>query len=111
MASHSLWVVAAFILYLAGMMAIGIISCRRMHGIADYILGRRSLGSWVTSMSAEAADMSGWMMMGLPGYAYAAGTQAGWIALGLIIGTYCNWKLVAGRLRVYAGCKRLAYPA
>ena len=82
-------------------MAIGIFYCRRMRSVSDYILGSRSLGTWVTSMSAEAADMSGWLMLGLPGYAYCAGMQAGWIALGLMIGTYINWKAVAGRLRTY----------
>jgi sodium/proline symporter len=88
-------------LYFAGMMAIGLFYCRRMNSLSDYILGSRSLGIWVTSMSAEAADMSGWLMLGLPGYAYFAGIAAGWIALGLIIGTYINWKVVAGKLRTY----------
>jgi sodium/proline symporter len=101
MTAPTLGITAAFILYLSGMMAIGIFYSRRQKSMSDYILGSRSLGSWVTSMSAEAADMSGWLMMGLPGYAYAVGAKAGWIALGLIIGTYLNWKLVAGRLRVY----------
>jgi sodium/proline symporter len=101
MTSHNLGISAAFILYFAGMMAIGIFYCRRIQSISDYILGSRNLGTWVTSMSAEAADMSGWLMLGLPGYAYFAGIEAGWIALGLIIGTYVNWKVVAGRLRTY----------
>jgi sodium/proline symporter len=101
MLSQSAGIAAAFILYLAGMMFIGVLHYRRMNTIADYILGSRSLGSWVTSMSAEASDMSGWLMLGLPGYAYAAGINAGWIALGLVIGTYINWKVVAGRLRSY----------
>jgi sodium/proline symporter len=101
MLSQSAGVSAAFILYLAGMMFIGVLYYRRMNTISDYILGSRSLGSWVTSMSAEASDMSGWLMLGLPGYAYATGINAGWIALGLIIGTYVNWKVIAGRLRCY----------
>jgi len=101
MTSHSIGVSAALMLYCAVMLAIGIYYCRRMRSVSDYILGNRSLGTWVTSMSAEAADMSGWLMLGLPGYAYCAGMQAGWIALGLIIGTYINWKAVAGRLRTY----------
>ncbi len=101
MTLHSLGITAAFILYLAGMMAIGIFYYRRMNTVSDYILGSRNLGSWVTSMSAEASDMSGWLMLGLPGYAYVAGIEAGWIALGLIIGTYINWKAIAGRLRRY----------
>ena len=69
--------------------------------MADYILGNRRLGAWVTSMSAEASDMSGWMLMGLPGYAYVAGLNAGWIALGLALGTFANWKFIAARLRKY----------
>jgi len=97
MTSHTVGIGAALMLYFAVMMAIGVFYCRRMHSVSDYILGSRSLGTWVTSMSAEAADMSGWLMLGLPGYAYCAGMQAGWIALGLIIGTYVNWKAVAGR--------------
>jgi sodium/proline symporter len=101
MTSHSLGISAAFILYFAVMLAIGIFYCRRMKSISDYIIGSRTLGTWVTAMSAEAADMSGWLMLGLPGYAYFAGIEAGWIALGLIIGTYVNWKVVAGRLRTY----------
>jgi sodium/proline symporter len=101
MTSHSIGVSAALMLYCAVMLAIGIYYCKRMRSVSDYILGSRSLGTWVTSMSAEAADMSGWLMLGLPGYAYCAGMQAGWIALGLIIGTYINWKAVAGRLRTY----------
>lgn len=101
MTSHSIGIIAAFTLYFAAMMAIGVFYSRRMNSVSDYILGSRSLGSWVASMSAEAADMSGWLMLGLPGYAYCAGIEAGWIALGLIIGTYVNWKAVAGRLRVY----------
>ena len=101
MLSQSVGIAAAFILYLAGMMLIGVLYYRRMNTVSDYILGSRSLGSWVTSMSAEASDMSGWLMLGLPGYAYVAGINAGWIALGLIIGTYINWKVIAGRLRCY----------
>lgn len=94
-------VLAAFVIYLASMMGIGIYYWRKEQSMSDYILGGRRLGAWVTSMSAEASDMSGWMLMGLPGYAYMAGVQAGWIALGLILGTWVNWKFVAKRLRQY----------
>ena len=94
-------IILAFILYLLLMMAIGIYYYRRTRNMADYILGNRKLGAWVTSMSAEASDMSGWMLMGLPGYAYLAGISAGWIALGLALGTYANWRYVAARLRKY----------
>ena len=65
------------------------------------LLGNRKLGAWVTSMSAEASDMSGWMLMGVPGYAYLAGLNAGWIAVGIAIGTWANWHFVAARLRKY----------
>ncbi len=94
-------VIVAFIVYLGAMMSIGIYYWRKEQNMSDYILGGRQLGAWVTSMSAEASDMSGWMLMGLPGYAYVAGLGAGWIALGLILGTWVNWQFVAKRLRQY----------
>ena len=84
------------------MMFIGYLAWRRTKNLSDYILGGRRLGSWVTAMSASASDMSGWLLLGLPGYAYAAGLEAGWIALGLLVGTYFNWRLVAARLRHYS---------
>lgn len=87
--------------YLAAMMGIGVLAYRRTRDFADYILGGRRLGYWVSALSAEASDMSGWLMLGLPGFAYTFGLQAGWIALGLLLGTYLNWRLVARRLRRY----------
>jgi len=84
------------------MMFIGYLAWRRTKNLSDYILGGRRLGSWVTAMGASASDMSGWLLLGLPGYAYAAGLEAGWIALGLLVGTYINWCLVAARLRHYS---------
>jgi len=93
---------ATFIVYICLMMFIGYLAYRRTKNLSDYILGGRSLGSWVTAMSASASDMSGWLLLGLPGYAYAAGLEAGWIALGLLIGTYFNWRLIAARLRHYS---------
>ena len=74
--SNNIYIISAFILYLLAMMSIGVYYYRRTHNMADYILGNRRLGAWVTSMSAEASDMSGWMLMGLPGYAYVAGLSA-----------------------------------
>ena len=71
----------------------------RTRTMSDYILGGRTLGRWTTALSAGASDMSGWLLLGLPGYAYAAGLEAVWIALGLLVGTYLNWLLVAPRLR------------
>ena len=82
-------------------MAIGWFFYRKTRNLTDYILGGRGLNSWVTSMSAQASDMSGWLLLGLPGYAYLAGFEASWIAIGLCIGTYFNWKFVARRLRKY----------
>ena len=99
--TNNLYIILAFILYLGLMMGIGVYYYRRTRNMADYILGNRKLGAWVTSMSAEASDMSGWMLMGLPGYAYVAGLNAGWIALGLALGTFANWKFIAARLRKY----------
>lgn len=101
MSGYSTGILAAFILYLAVMMTIGVIYYKRTQNMSEYILGGRQLGAWVTSMSAEASDMSGWMLMGLPGFAYTSGIQAGWIALGLALGTYFNWRFVAKRLRQY----------
>ena len=72
---------------------------RRTNTMSDFILGGRSLGRWTTALSAGASDMSGWLLLGLPGYAYVAGFEAVWIALGLLIGSYLNWLLVAPRLR------------
>lgn len=92
---------AIFLVYMLVMMGIGVYYYRRTRNMSDYFLGNRKLGAWVTSMSAEASDMSGWMLMGLPGFAYVAGLNAGWIALGLALGTWANWQFVAARLRVY----------
>lgn len=75
---------------------------RRQRHPKTISFGGRGLGPWVTAMSAEASDMSSWLLMGLPGLAYATGfSQAGWTAIGLILGTYLNWKIVAKRLRHY----------
>lgn len=90
---------AAFGIYLLIVLIIGVYGYRRTRDITDYLLAGRQLGRWVTALSAGASDMSGWLLLGLPGYAYLAGFEAGWIALGLLIGTLLNWILVAGRLR------------
>ncbi|MEQ8428579.1 MAG: sodium/proline symporter PutP [Gammaproteobacteria bacterium] len=86
--------------YLLLMLGIGFIAWKRTTSMSDYILGGRKLGRWTTAISAGASDMSGWLLLGLPGYAYLAGLEAIWIAVGLFIGTACNWYLVAPRLRV-----------
>ncbi|MBR1859451.1 MAG: sodium:proline symporter, partial [Selenomonadaceae bacterium] len=99
--TNDLVIINTFILYIGVMMAIGVYYYRQTKNMSDYFLGNRKLGAWVTSLSAEASDMSGWMLMGLPGFAYVAGLNAGWIAVGLGLGTLANWKLVAARLRRY----------
>lgn len=86
--------------YMTACLALGFVAFRRTRSLGDYVLGGRSLGSWVTALSAQASDMSGWLMMGLPGIAYASGLDAAWVALGLLLGTFLNWRLVAARLRV-----------
>ncbi|EKT58533.1 sodium/proline symporter PutP [Providencia sneebia] len=89
-----------FIVYIAGMLLIGYLAYRSTKNFDDYILGGRSLGSVVTALSAGASDMSGWLLMGLPGAIFLAGISESWIAIGLTIGAYLNWLFVAGRLRV-----------
>lgn len=90
-----------FGLYLALMVTIGLLAWRSTRSFDDYILGGRSLGSFVTALSAGASDMSGWLLMGLPGALYLSGVSESWIAIGLVAGAYANWKFVAGPLRVY----------
>jgi len=90
-----------FVIYLLGMIAIGVVAYRVTDNLSDYILGGRSLGPGVTALSAGASDMSGWLLLGLPGAMFAAGMNQIWIAIGLAIGAYLNWQLVAPRLRVY----------
>jgi len=94
-------ILISFVLYLIFMFLIGWFFYYRTKNLSDYILGGRGLNRWVTSMSAQASDMSGWLLMGLPGYAYIAGLESLWIVFGLIVGTYLNWKFVAERLRRY----------
>ncbi|WAJ36289.1 sodium/proline symporter PutP [Pseudomonas sp. GOM7] len=89
-----------FVVYIAAMVLIGLIAYLRTKNLSDYILGGRSLGSFVTALSAGASDMSGWLLMGLPGAIFVAGISESWIAIGLVIGAYLNWLFVAGRLRV-----------
>ena len=93
--------VATFAVYLLAMVAIGFLAWRSTRSFDDYILGGRSLGSYVTALSAGASDMSGWLLLGLPGALFLGGVSEAWIALGLAIGAWCNWKFVAGPLRVY----------
>ncbi|MDQ3205069.1 MAG: sodium/proline symporter PutP [Pseudomonadota bacterium] len=90
-----------FSVYMLAMVAIGFVAWRSTKNFDDYILGGRSLGSFVTALSAGASDMSGWLLMGLPGAMYLGGLSEAWIVFGLILGAWCNWRYVAGPLRVY----------
>lgn len=101
MSSGSIGTLFSFALYLVCMLLIGWYFYRRTKNLSDYVLGGRGLNAWVTSLSAQASDMSGWLLLGLPGYAYLSGVEASWIAIGLIIGTYINWRFIARRLRKY----------
>jgi sodium/proline symporter len=95
------WVIGgAFLLYLLTMFGIGYVAWRRTRSMADFVLGGRRLGSWVTALSASASDMSGWLLLGLPGYAYVSGLESLWLSAGLLLGAWLNWRLVAARLRV-----------
>ncbi|KIL07948.1 proline:sodium symporter PutP [Clostridium botulinum] len=90
-----------FALYLVVMLCIGLHFYHRTNNLSDYTLGGRKLGYWGSSISAQASDMSGWLLLGLPGAAFLTGLSGSvWMALGLAIGTYLNWKIVAKRLRV-----------
>lgn len=99
--SENMYQLLAIIIYMIAMLGIGWYAFRKTSNLTDYMLGGRSLGPAVTALSAGAADMSGWLLMGLPGAIYLAGLSKAWIAIGLTIGAYLNWLLVAPRLRVY----------
>ncbi|KGP74496.1 sodium/proline symporter PutP [Pontibacillus yanchengensis] len=90
-----------FIVYLIGMLVIGLAAYRLTSNLSDYVLGGRRLGPGVAALSAGASDMSGWLLLGLPGAIYGGGLSAAWIGVGLAIGAYLNWQFVARRLRVY----------
>ena len=99
--TRNAWILLAFGLYFLLMLGIGVFYYRRTKSSSDYFLGGRSLGGWVAAMSAQASDMSGWLLMGLPGAIYAAGTGQIWIGVGLAIGTALNWIFISKRLRRY----------
>lgn len=102
MTGNTAIVTATFLVYLGIMLALGYIAYKRTTNLSDYILGGRSLGPGTAALSAGASDMSGWLLLGLPGYAMVAGYEASWIAIGLLVGTWLNWLIVARRLRVYS---------
>ena len=91
----------AFACYLLGMLLVGFSFMKKTKNSEDFFLGGRGLSGWVAALSAQASDMSGWLLMGLPGAVYALGTGQIWIAVGLFIGTALNWIFVAKRLRRY----------
>jgi len=102
MTSSTIGIIISIVLYLAFMVIIGYYYSKRTKDTSDFYLGGRKLGPLVTAMSAEASDMSGWLLMGLPGVALAGSiAEAAWTAIGLAIGTYVNWLIVAKRLRKY----------
>ena len=100
----TLQIMLAMIVYMALVIVIGVVFAKRANkNSGEFFLGGRSLGPWVTAMSAEASDMSGWLLMGLPGVAYWCGiADAAWTAIGLAVGTYFNWLIVSKRLRCYS---------
>ncbi|MDR3053439.1 MAG: sodium/proline symporter PutP [Coriobacteriales bacterium] len=97
-------IIVAMVIYIAVILSVSFIYARRSHASTeDFFLGGRRLGPWVAALSAEASDMSGWLLMGLPGVAYFTGaSEAVWTAIGLAAGTYLNWLIVAKRLRKYS---------
>ena len=95
-------IIISILIYLAGMLLVGFVSSRDTNDVKDFYLGGRKLGPFVTAMSAEASDMSSYLLMGVPGVAYFSGiADAGWTAAGLITGTYLNWLFTARKLRNY----------
>ena len=103
MTNVSGWILVAFVLYLLMMIAIGAMYSKKSANTEDYFLGGRNLGGFIAALSAQASDMSGWLLMGLPGAIFIYGMNGGdgWCAVGLLIGTVLNWLIVASRLRKY----------
>ena len=103
MTTSEIGILIAIIVYMVGVVGIGVYFAKKNSTTNDFYLGGRKLGPLVTAMSAEASDMSSWLLMGLPGVAYLSGVaSAAWTAIGLAIGTYVNWLIVARRIRVYS---------
>ena len=101
MSSNIVWILIAFVAYLCMMLVVGAFYMKRNKNADDFFLGGRGLSGWVAALSAQASDMSGWLLMGLPGAVYALGTGQAWIAIGLFIGTVLNWICISSRLRRY----------
>ena len=97
------FIMLAIVVYLAIMLVIGFVYSKRNNSTEDFYLGGRKMGPLVTAMSAEASDMSSWLLMGLPGVAYLSGIcDAAWTAIGLAVGTWLNWFFVSRKLRRYS---------
>nr|WP_317284702.1 sodium/proline symporter [uncultured Dysosmobacter sp.] len=103
MTTAQLMICLAIAVYLIAMLGVGVWFAKKNNSVDDFYLGGRKLGPFVTAMSAEASDMSSWLLMGLPGVAYLSGlAEASWTAIGLAVGTYLNWLIVARRIRQYS---------
>ncbi len=103
MTTAQICIMIVMVVYLAAMVIIGAVFSKKTKNVGDFYLGGRKLGPIVTAMSAEASDMSSYLLMGLPGLAYLSGVaDVGWTVIGLAVGTYLNWLLVAKRLRNYS---------
>ncbi|MSS83706.1 sodium/proline symporter PutP [Actinomycetaceae bacterium WB03_NA08] len=101
MESEYVFQLIAMVVYTLGMVTLGVLAYRQTRNLDDYVLGGRSLGPFVAALSVGASDMSGWLLMGLPGAIYMSGLIEGWIAVGLTVGAWVNWKVIAPRLRAY----------
>src|SRR5690625_5337626 len=95
-------ITSMFVIYIVGMLLIGWLGYRATSDLSDYILGGRRLGAFVVALAAGASDMSGWLLMGLPGGVDSDGISASWIAVGVTIGAFLNWRIFAVVLRVYS---------
>ena len=103
MGTSTVLILVTIVCYLGMMITIGAKFSKKNKDTSDFYLGGRKLGPFVTAMSAEASDMSSWLLMGLPGVALIAGlAEASWTAIGLAVGTYINWLIVAKRIRLYS---------
>ena len=98
LSTSNIIILCAFAFYMLVMILIGVYYSRSTKNNEDYFLGGRNLGGWTAALSAEASDMSGWLLMGLPGSIYLMGTGQVWVALGLLIGTVLNWFFVPTKM-------------
>ncbi|MEY3182650.1 MAG: sodium/proline symporter PutP [Pseudomonadota bacterium] len=99
---QNIYALISFVTYLSIVMLVGLVACLATRNLSDYVLGGRKLGGAVAALSAGASDMSSWLLMGLPGVIYAKGLGQIWISVGLVLGAYGCWRLLARRLRIYS---------